>query len=76
MRSLEDVIFVEFDHNYNFISDDIYLMLLRAYETNKTVDSLMEQYKIFYIKYYLFHDVMAIVKSIIFKLKTIKYIYI
>jgi hypothetical protein len=23
MRSLEDVIFVEFDHNYNFISDDI-----------------------------------------------------
>jgi len=36
----------------------------------------MEQYKIFYIKYYLFHDVMAIVKSIIFKLKTIKYIYI
>jgi len=35
------------------------------------VDSLMEQYKIFYIKYYLFHDVIAIVKFIIFKLKTI-----
>jgi len=48
-----------------------YLMLLRIYETNKTVDSLMEQYKIFYIKYYLFHDVITIVKSTIFKLKTI-----
>jgi hypothetical protein len=35
------------------------------------VDSLMEQEKIFYIKYYLFHDVIAIVKSTIFKLKTI-----
>jgi hypothetical protein len=41
------------------------------------VDSLMEQYKIFYIKYYLFYDVIAIVKSTIFKLKTINiYIYI
>ena len=40
------------------------------------VDSLMEQYKIFYIKYYLFHDGITIVKSIIFKLKTINiYIY-
>jgi len=35
------------------------------------VDSLMEQWKIFYIKYYLFHDVITIVKSTIFKLKTI-----
>jgi hypothetical protein len=35
------------------------------------VDSLMEQYKNFYIKYYLFHDVITVVKSIIFKLKTI-----
>jgi hypothetical protein len=35
------------------------------------VDSLMEQQKIFYIKYYLFHDVIAIVKSTIFKLKII-----
>jgi hypothetical protein len=48
-----------------------YLMLLRAYETNKTVDSLMKQYKIFYIKYYLFHDAITIVKSTIFKLKSI-----
>jgi hypothetical protein len=42
------------------------------------VDSLMEQKKIFYIKYYLFHDVISIVKSTIFKLKTIninKYIF-
>ena len=35
------------------------------------VDSLIEQYKILYIKYYLFHDVIAIVKSTIIKLKTI-----
>ena len=46
-------------------------MLLRAYETNKTLDSLMKQYKIFYIKYYLFHDAITIIKSTIFKLKTI-----
>jgi hypothetical protein len=42
---------------------------------DKIIDSLMEQWKIFYIKYYLFHDVIPIVKSIIFKLKTIN-IYI
>ena len=35
------------------------------------VDSLMEQLKIFYIKYYSFHDVIKIVKSTIFKLKII-----
>jgi len=38
---------------------------------DRIVDSLMEQSKIFYIKYYLFHDVIAVVKSIVFKLKTI-----
>jgi len=39
------------------------------------VDSLMKK-KILY-KYYLFHDVIALVKSTIFKLKTINiYIYI
>jgi hypothetical protein len=43
---------------------------------NGIVDSLMKQYKIFYIKYYLFHDVIAIIKYTIFKLKTIIYIYI
>jgi hypothetical protein len=42
---------------------------------NGIVDSLMKQYKIFYIKYYLFHDVIAIIKYTIFKLKTIIYIY-
>ena len=35
------------------------------------VDSLMEKWKIFYIKYYLFHYVITIVKYTIFKLKTI-----
>jgi hypothetical protein len=42
----------------NFVRDEI-------------IDSLMEQYKIFYIKYYLFHDVVVVVKSTIFKLKII-----
>jgi hypothetical protein len=35
------------------------------------VDSLMEQLKIFYIKYYSFHDIIEIVKCTIFKLKII-----
>ena len=38
---------------------------------NEIVDSLMEQQKIFYIKYYSFHDVIEVVKSTIFKLKII-----
>jgi hypothetical protein len=38
---------------------------------NEIVDSLMEQYFFFYRKYDLFHDVIVIVKSTIFKLKTI-----
>jgi len=42
----------------NFIRDEI-------------VDKLMEQLKIFDIKYDLFNDVMMVVKSTIFKLKTI-----
>jgi len=42
----------------NFIRDEI-------------IDKLMEQLKIFDIKYYLFNDVIVEVKSIIFKLKTI-----
>ena len=42
----------------NFIRDEI-------------VDKLMEQLKIFDIKYDLFNDIKVIVKSIIFKLKTI-----
>jgi hypothetical protein len=38
---------------------------------NGIVDSLMEQQNFLYIKYDLFHDVIAIVKSTIFKLKII-----
>jgi hypothetical protein len=38
---------------------------------NRIVDSLMEQNFFIYIKYDLFHDVITIVKSTIFKLKTI-----
>jgi hypothetical protein len=42
----------------NFIRDEI-------------VDKLMEQLKIFDIKYYLFNDVIVVVKFTIFKLKII-----
>jgi hypothetical protein len=43
---------------------------------NGIVDSLMEQLKIFYIKYYLFHDVIVVVKSTIYlNLKSYIYIY-
>jgi len=42
---------------------------------NGIVDSLMEQLKIFYIKYYLFHDVIVVVKSTIY-LNLKSYIYI
>jgi hypothetical protein len=35
------------------------------------VDSLMKHLKIFYKKYYFFHDVITIIKFTIFKLKTI-----
>jgi radical SAM superfamily enzyme YgiQ (UPF0313 family) len=38
---------------------------------DRIVDSLMETIKKIYIKYYLFQDVILIVKSTIFKLKTI-----
>jgi hypothetical protein len=42
----------------NFIRDEI-------------IDKLMEQLKIFDIKYYLFNDILVVVKSTIFKLKII-----
>jgi hypothetical protein len=42
----------------NFICDEI-------------VNKLMEQLKIFDIKYYLFNDVIVVVKSTMFKLKII-----
>ena len=40
---------------------------------NGIVDNLMEQKN--YIKYYLFHDVIIVVKSKIFKFKTINIYY-
>jgi len=36
-RSYDDVAFAEFDRNPNFVHDDIYLMLLYAQETMKTI---------------------------------------
>jgi hypothetical protein len=42
----------------NFVRDEI-------------IDKLIEQLKIFDIKYYLFNDVIVVVKSTIFKLKII-----
>ena len=80
----DDVTFVEFDRNSNFISDDIlpdFVARLKNHENcspyrmnfirDEIVDKLMEQLKIFDIKYDLFNDIIVIVKSIIFKLKTI-----
>ena len=75
---------MEFDLNSNFISDDILPDFIAhsknhencsPYRTNfirdEIVDKLIEQLKIFDIKYYLFNDVIVVVKSTIFKLKTI-----
>jgi len=80
----DDVTFVEFDRNSNFISDDIlpdFVARSKNHENcspyrmnfirDEIVDKLMEQLKIFDIKYDLFNDIIVIVKSIIFKLKTI-----
>ena len=38
---------------------------------DRITNSLKEQQKIYYIKYCLFHDVIAVVKFTILKLKTI-----
>jgi hypothetical protein len=80
----DDVAFAEFDRNPNFVPDNILLDVvarLGNYENcspcrmdfvrNEIVDSLIKQQKIFYIKYYLFHDVITLVKFTIFKLKII-----
>jgi hypothetical protein len=77
----DDVTFVEFDRNSNFVYDDILLDFVARlkncspYRMNfirdEIVDKLMKQLKIFDIKYYLFNNVIVVVKSIIFKLKTI-----
>jgi len=78
------VVFAEFDRNFNFVFDDIlpdFVARLKNHENcssyrmnfirDEIVDKLMKQYKIFDIKYYLFKDVIVIVKFTIFKLKTI-----
>jgi len=77
----DDVTFVEFDRNSNFVYDDILLDFVARlkncspYRMNfirdEIIDKLMKQLKIFDIKYYLFNNVIVVVKSIIFKLKTI-----
>ena len=83
-RLHDNVAFAEFDRNLNFISDDILLDIVarsRSHENcspcrvdfvrDGIANSLLEQLKILYIKYCLFHDVITIVKCIIFQLKTI-----
>jgi hypothetical protein len=78
------VIFAEFDHNFNFVSDNVLPNFVACSKNHENcspcpmnfvrdgiVNSLMKQLKIFYIKYYLFHDIIAVVKPTIFKLKTI-----
>ena len=86
----DDVAFVKFDCNFNFVSDDIlpdFVARSKNHENcspyrmnfirDEIIDKLMEQLKIFNIKYDLFNDVIMVVKSTIFKLKTINiYIYI
>ena len=75
---------MEFNLNSNFISDDIlpdfcarsknhenYSPSRTNFIRDEIVDKLIEQLKIFNIKYYLFNNVIVVVKSIIFKLKTI-----
>ena len=79
---------MEFDRNLNFVSDDILPDFVASsknsgnyspYQMNfirdEIIDKLMEQLKIFDIKYDLFNDVIVVVKSTVFKLKTIN-IYI
>jgi len=75
---------VEFDRNSNFVYDDIlpdfvarsknhenYSPYRMNFIRDEIVDKLMEQLKIFDIKYDLFNDIIVVVKSTIFKLKTI-----
>ena len=85
----DDVAFMEFDCNSNFVYDILpdFVARLKNHENyspyqmnfirDKIIDKLMEQLKIFDIKYDLFNDVIVVVKSTVFKLKTINiYIYI
>ena len=84
MCFIDKVAFAQFDRNLNFVPDYILPDVVARLKNQENcspcrmyfirdgiVDSLIEQYKILYVKYYLFHDVIAIVKSTIIKLKTI-----
>ena len=75
---------MEFDCNSNFVSDDILPDFFassknhencssyrRNFVRDEIIDKLIEQLKIFDIKYYLFNDVIVVVKFTIFKLKII-----
>ena len=75
---------MELDRNSNFVFDDIlpdFVARSKNHENcssyrmnfihDEIVDKLIEQLKIFDIKYYLFNDIIIVVKSIIFKLKII-----
>jgi hypothetical protein len=83
-RPNDNVAFAEFDRNPNFISDNILLDIIARsgshencsschmnFVRDRIADSLMEQQKILYINYCLFHNVITVVKSTIFQLKTI-----
>ena len=72
----DDVAFVEFDRNSNFVSNDIlpdFIARSKKHENcspyrmnfirDEIIDKLMEQLKIFDIKYDLFNDVIVVVKS-------------
>jgi hypothetical protein len=64
---LNDIVFVKFDRNPNFIPDDIQLnVVVRLRNQGNCSPCRM-----------IFHVVITVIKSIIFKLKTINiYIYI
>jgi len=71
---------VEFNRNSNFISNDILLDFVARsknhgnyslYQMNFIRDEIVDKLIKIDIKYYLFNDVIMIVKSTIFKLKII-----
>jgi len=83
-RSYDNVACAKFNRNSNFIPDDILLDIVARSGSHENyssccmnfvrdgiADSLIKQQKILYIKYCLFHDVITVVKSTIFQLKTI-----
>jgi hypothetical protein len=74
-RSHDGVVFIKFNRNPNFIPDD----MLHDFVVRQKIMETVFLVGWIYIKYYLFHNVIAVVKSTVFKLKTINiniYIYI